>query len=115
MSGLFSKAKDQALNVMARQIIGGKFKRYAELQSLRIDTANRQVLLQLKLAGETSAIEVEILRYDIRSTSEGDSVLAVIEARADRQWLQNLLEDVVIGKEFPLPQQFGGLIRSLLQ
>ena len=115
MSGLFSKAKDQAINAMAKQIIGGKIKRYAELQALRIDTTNHQILLRLKLAGESAPIEVEILRYDIRDTSDGGPALAVLEARADRVWLQNLLEDVVIGNEFPLPGQFAGLIRSLLQ
>ena len=45
MSGLFSKAKDQAINAMAKQIIAGKIKRYAELQALRIDTTNHQILV----------------------------------------------------------------------
>lgn len=115
MSGLLSKAKDQAINAMARQILGGKIKRYGELQSLRIDTSKRSILLRLKPAGEPEPIELEVLRYEIRAADDGESAIAVLDARSDRLWLQNVLEDVVIGREFPLPKSFGGLIGSLLQ
>lgn len=115
MSDMFNKFKDHAINVAAKQIVAGKIKRYADLESLRIDTVNRQVVVTLKLAGERDAITVEVLRYEIRRLADGGAVISVRDARADRDWLQNVLQDFVIGQEWPLPDRFAGLISSVLQ
>ncbi len=115
MSNLFKQAKDHALNVAAKQIIGGKIKRYGELESLRIDTVNRQIVVVVRPAGERESVTIEILRYEIRRLPDGGAVIGVRDARADRDWLQNLLADFVVGQEWPLPDRFAGLICSVLQ
>jgi len=115
MSDMFNSIKDRAASVAAKQIIGGKIKRYASLESLRIDTANHQVVVKLKLAGERDPLTIEVLRYEIRRLDDGGAVIAVRDARADRDWLQHVLADFVIGQEWPLPERFAGLICSVLQ
>lgn len=54
------------------------------------------------LEGEEIPITILIERYRIDGTS-GTHTITVEKVTASRAWLQNLLDDLIVGKPLPLP------------
>lgn len=57
---------------------------------------------EIVLVGESVPVTLEIGKYHITGTS-GNHALVVDQVKASRPWLQNLLEDVLLGKPLPIP------------
>lgn len=99
---MFGGIKDSLASGAAKALLAGRIERYGRLLDLRIRSREKTIAAVLMLAGESDEVRIEVGRY--RVTESGGSCALVIEQlTASREWLQLLLEDLVLGKPIPLP------------
>lgn len=99
---MFGGIKDSLASGAAKALLAGRIERYGRLLDLRIRSREKTIAGVLMLAGESEEVRIEVGRY--RVTGGGGSCALVIEQlTASREWLQLLLEDLVVGKPIPLP------------
>jgi len=86
--------------------------RYGQLEDLQIDLAARELSVSLRLHGEPQPIALTVRRYEI--LGDGDHMVARFqELQTDREWLQNLSYDHVVGKDFPIPPEHASTAAKL--
>jgi len=100
---MFTNAKNALAGKAAQVYVNNQIKRYGHLQELTIDTSARTVEAVCLLHGEHQAITVKVMNYEILSEG-GRHFLKATACTASRPWLQNLLEDHLVGKRLELPQ-----------
>jgi len=99
---MLGNIKDSLASSAAKSLLGGRIERYGRLTELRIRSKEKTLSVEVLLTGEPDEIRVEIGRY--RVTSSGGSHAIVVESvTASREWLQLVLEDVLVGKPIPIP------------
>jgi hypothetical protein len=107
---MFGGIKDSLASSAAKSFIAGRLERYAKLTDLRIHSRERAVSLEVLLEGEKLPIRVEG-RYRVNLV-DGANQLTFEGVAATRPWLNNLLEDLLVGKPLPIPAlallAFGG-------
>ncbi len=99
---MFSAIKDSLSSSAAKSLLASRVDRYGKLIDLRIRSRERTITVELVLEGEELPIIIRIERYRITGAT-GDHMLWVESITASRPWLQNLLEDLVVGKPLPVP------------
>lgn len=99
---MFTGLKDSFTSSAAKSLIAARLDRYGKLTDLRIRSRERTISVELVLEGELQPVTIHIGRYRITG-SNSDHTLVIENISASRQWLQNLLEDVVVEKPFPVP------------
>jgi hypothetical protein len=99
---MFGGIKDSLTSSAAKSFIASRIARYGTLTELRINSREKTILADVLLEGEDAPIRIEVGRYRI-AMKHGEPVLTVESVRASRAWLSNLLQDLVIGRELPLP------------
>jgi hypothetical protein len=110
--GFLQRSKDAAVGFSAKVALNGKLRGIGEVTELSIDTKNKRIRLQLELVGETAPIEINITRYQLRSSEHG-ARLTIEEATASRPWLDTTLQQFVVGETFPVPQKVEALLKLL--
>ncbi len=94
--------KDSFTAGLAKRGIGAKISRYGELTAFSINSKEKTVTAQILLTGENEPIDIIISAYHL--AEEDDRLHLVIDAAScSRVWLNNLIDDFVIGAAFPLP------------
>jgi hypothetical protein len=78
--------------------------RYGRLEDLKIDLKSREISVSLRLHGEPKPVALTVRRYELLGEGEAMSV-SFQELETNREWLQNLADDVVVGREFPIPAE----------
>lgn len=81
---------------------------------IKFNPENRHLHARLELAGENDPITVEITDYEFEE-SDGTTKLIVKQAKVDREWIELLINDILIGKPINLPSDKVKLIRGILQ
>lgn len=99
---MFGSLKDSLSSVAAKALLASRIDRYGKITDLHIRSREKSVTAELVLAGEEVPITILIDQYRIEGTS-GTYTLTVEKVTASRAWLQNLLDDVVVGKPLPVP------------
>lgn len=99
---MFSGIKDSLASTAAKSLLASRLERYGKLADLRIHSREKRISAELLLEGEEIPVTIEIGHYRITGTS-GSHTLVVETATASRPWLQNLLEDLLVGKPLPIP------------
>ena len=79
--------------------------RYGKLTEFHLSSREKTVSAEILLEGDEVPVSIRIGRYRITSES-GEYFLTVEELSVSRVWLQNLLEDLLMGKPQPLPSIF---------
>ena len=83
-----------------------------EMTELSIDTKKRRVRVRLELLGEKEPIEIEILRYSLKSKGETTHI-TIEEATASREWLSVALREFIVGQDLTVPAKAGALLKLL--
>ena len=82
------------------------------MTELSIDTKKKKARVRLELLGETEPIEVEIVRYSLKTKGD-DAQLAIEEVNASREWLAVALRRFVVGRSFPVPAAASTFLKLL--
>lgn len=99
---MFNSLKDSLSSSAAKSLLASRIDRYGKLTDLRIRSREKTISAELVLEGEEIPVTLRIERYRITGTS-GEHSLVVEAVSASRPWLQNLLEDLLVGKPLPVP------------
>jgi hypothetical protein len=99
---MFGGIKDSLASSAAKSLIASRIVRYGKLTELRIRSRERTIFAEVLLEGEEEPVRIEISRYRI-VMKDGESLLLVEELRASRVWLDNLFQDLLVGRELPVP------------
>jgi len=99
---MFASIKDSLSSTAAKSLLASRIDRYGKLTDLRIRSRDRTIVAELVLEGEELPLTILIERYRIAGTT-GAHTLTVEKLTASKVWLQNLLEDLVVGKPLPVP------------
>lgn len=99
---MFSGIKDSLTSSAAKSILASRLERYGVINELRIRSREKTIFVEITLEGEELPVTVQIERYRIVGKS-GESALLVESVVASRPWLQNLLQDLLVDRPFPVP------------
>ncbi len=99
---MFGGLKDSLTSSAAKSLLASRITRYAKLDELRIRSRERTIYAELVLEGESEAVKIEVGRYRIVAKG-GENVMIVETVRASRPWMHNLLQDLLVGRELPVP------------
>lgn len=107
----FSNAKDRLLEGVALAYLNNTLLTpYGRATRLRIDSAAKNIHIEVELKGETIPVQVEVTDYEI--IEESGASFAVIKAvRTSREWLTALAQERICQQRFKLPQQAAALLR----
>jgi hypothetical protein len=106
------KSKDVTLAVAARLAVNARLRGIGQMTELSIDTKKRRVLVRLELVGEAEPIEIEIVKYHLK-TKENVTNLTIEEATASRQWISAALQEFVVGETVPIPKKAAAILKLL--
>ena len=68
--------------------------------------------MRLELLGETEPIEVEIVRYSLKTKGD-EAQLTIEEVNASREWLAVALRRFVVGRSFSVPAAASTFLKLL--
>jgi hypothetical protein len=108
---MFGGMKDSLASGAAKALLAGRIERYGRLLDLRIRSREKTMSAVILLAGESEELRIEVGRYRVVEDG-GKSALIIEQLSASREWLQLLLEDLLVGRPLTLPKlatlAFGG-------
>jgi hypothetical protein len=114
---MIRKIKDQALAWTATQYLRSRIENYGQILGLSIDSSIREVRGEILLRGETEPLYAVLSGYEV--TEDGEKLcLTFASLETSRDWLNQLLKDLLPGNVIKLPSQasrYAGIIRLLLQ
>lgn len=94
--------KDSITAGFAKRGIAAKISRYGQLLEFSINSKEKTIAAQLQLVGEEEPVDIIVSAYHLEE--ENDRLHLVIDAAScSREWMNNLIDDFVIGSAFPLP------------
>ncbi|MES2438166.1 MAG: hypothetical protein V4584_03830 [Verrucomicrobiota bacterium] len=99
---MFNGIKDTLTSAAAKSLLGSRIDRYGKLTELHISSREKTISAELVLEGEEVPVAIHISRYRL-SGEPGKHALTVEEVTVSRPWLQNLMEDLLLGKPLPVP------------
>jgi hypothetical protein len=108
----FHKSKDVTISAAARFAVNARLRGIGQMTELSIDTKNRRILARLELIGEAEPIEIEIVRYTLR-TKENVTTLTIEEATASRPWIATAFQEFVIGETLTIPKKAAAILKLL--
>ena len=112
LRGLLHRSKDATLAFTVRMAINTQLRSIGEMTELSIDTKKKRVRVRLELVGEKEPIDVEILRYNLKSKGETTHI-TIEEATASREWLTVALREFVVGQDVTVPPKAAALLKLL--
>lgn len=108
----FRRSKDVTVGFAARVAINTKLEGIGEMTELSIDTKKRRVSIRLELAGESTPIQIEILKYTLKHKN-GAARLTIEDASASREWLDVALREFIVGQTVTVPAKARALLKLL--
>jgi len=106
------RSKDATLAFTARVAINRRLNSIGEMTELSIDTKKKRIRVRLELVGEKEPIEVEILRYHLKTKGEAAHI-TIEEATTSREWLTLALREFVIGQDITIPAKAAAVLKLL--
>ena len=113
IKGALNQVKDSGASAAISRWLARELEDYGQLLDFQLNTAGRTVELRVHLKGERDPISVQVDGFDILSEAGRDYVV-VRNARASREWVNAVLRNYLINKKHPIPQQYGGLVKMLM-
>lgn len=110
--GIFSILKDDLADISAKYFIQKKLKNYGELIKLDINSGDKKIYIEIMLKGEQELLKININNYEIFHDSTPG--IRINSMQVNREWLNNLAADHILGKEFPIPGKYSLIIKLLL-
>ncbi len=113
VKGALGSVKDSGASAAIQRWLAREMLDYGEVLDFTIDSRLRTAELHLMLKGERERLTIHIEEYEIVA-ADRDYIL-VRRARASREWVNAVLRNLVIGKRHPIPPQYSGMIKLVLQ
>jgi len=110
--GFLHRSKDATLAFTGRVAINRWLNSIGKMTELSIDIKKKRIRVRLDLVGEKEPIEVEILRYNLKTKGE-TAHITIEEATASREWLTLALREFVVGQDITIPAKAGALLKLL--
>jgi hypothetical protein len=105
-------SKDAALALAVRSVVNARMSRIGEMTELSVDTRKRTIVVRLDLRGEDEPIEVHVTKYGLKR--HGDSAtLTILGATASRKWIEEALQQFVVGRTFDIPPAAAAVLKLL--
>lgn len=76
--------------------------KYGVVNKLLFDSKLKTLSATLQLRGESSELEVNIIRYSVRR-DDGKSFVRVEGIQVNREWMEALAGDLLVGRDFEVP------------
>ncbi len=99
---MFGGIKDTLASAAAKSLLASRMDRYGKLTELHLNSKEKSVTAEVVLEGEVEPVAIHIGRYRVGG-EPGKHTVTVESVEVSRVWLKNLLEDVLVGKELPVP------------
>ena len=100
-------------NPLTKYAFNKLMKECGKVINLMIDNTNKKVDVSILLKGENTPIEVRIDGYEIIKNGSSASVL-IKEASSDKEWVNAVLKNFVVGKSFDVPSDKIDLLNDFL-
>lgn len=113
LKGWLRDQKDTSVSFVLQKLVQKRLERYGTVNDLKIDSRRQSASIQLLAKGEVEPILLTVEKYLVTQDSSG-SFVTIQNARASREWLTLLLEDVVLGKSFPIPEEYASYVKLVL-
>ena|SRR5258708_6226446 len=105
--------KDASVSLILEKLLETQLARYGRLLELKIDSRQNSASVIVHLKGELEAVQVAVEEYELGQDDKGTFV-TVKRARTSREWLTLVLEDFLLNKRFPLPEEYAAYARMVL-
>ncbi|HXK59190.1 MAG TPA: hypothetical protein PLP42_04780 [Acidobacteriota bacterium] len=113
---MIRKLKDQALAWTVSRFVTTKLEKYGEVLGLDVDSAERIIRGKFRLRGESEPLYAVLSGYEV--SEDGDHLwLTYSSLETSREWLNQLLKDLLPNNSIRLPAQasrYPGILRLLL-
>ena len=86
---------------------------YGEILKLDIDSKNKNIHLEVLLSGDSEAFSVDIDKYTITDV-DGKMVIVIQSASATRRWADSILKNLIVGRDFEIPENRKEIIADLI-
>ncbi len=83
--------------------------KYGVVNQLHFDSKQKTLSATVSLRGEPRELTVNILRYAVRHDA-GKALVRVEEITVDREWMEALAGDFLVGREFEVPGWVAALV-----
>lgn len=100
--------KDRITSQAAKIWLESRIGKYAAIPEFQIDSGAGRVRMVVLPKGETTPIEITILRYEIVA-DHGHKCFVVREIQCTREWIALAAADHLVGRKIPLPMGVGEL------
>jgi len=107
------QSKDTTNAALFKAAINPFIKPYGQIISIKIDSTNKAMSLELMLKGELQPLRVELKKYQFVENDEG-FFLEISEIGANRYWMDVMVAHFLTGKRYPLPKEFSKPIKALM-
>jgi hypothetical protein len=105
--------KDTSASFVAQKVLRQKLEPFGELLDFQLQSRQQSARLKVLLKGESEPISVLVDQYQV-TQERGETAVVVAKATASREWITRLLQEFVVGKRFPIPQQYASYAKMLL-
>jgi len=107
------QTKDTTNAALFKAAINPFIKQYGQIISIKIDSTNKAMSLEVMLKGELQPLKIELYEYGF--IEEGNHFyLEVKKVGANRYWVDVLVDKYLTKKRFSLPREFSKPIRALM-
>lgn len=110
---LARQGKDKALSKSLELLAESAVSRYGRLISIRLNSLNRTVELEVMLKGESAPLSIKMNEYEI-ITEEGKHYLTCSDISVSREWMKILAEDLLKGKRLEVPAKYAKLVEAVI-
>lgn len=111
--GIFSSLKDNLSSAAAEKFIADYLSKYGKLTSFKINSSSKSIKIGALLHGESSSIDIDILKYNITSSGNKD-FFEIIAAKVSKEWMNQVLNDYFLGKKLEIPAKYSNMVKKIL-
>jgi hypothetical protein len=87
---------------------------YGKMIELKFDPTQKYLHASMVLAGEEQPIEIKITDYHLEIAGQ-NTILTILQASADREWIDLLIQNALIGKKITIPTKKSEMIFQILK
>lgn len=116
LGGFLGRAKDGAVSAAGRQLLAAALTKYGAMLNFSVDSTNKTVSAEILLKGEREPVKITLRDYELLpgEISGGAPRLRVGGATASREWVEVLLNELLVGRAVELPPKAAPLLKLVI-
>jgi len=100
---LFDLAARGPAKGILKWFINRKIEDFGEVLEFKIDKTEKSISVNVLLKGETRPVEIIIHHFELIHRDD-QAFIQILKAECDREWMDKLLQIVLIGKDVKIPE-----------